>query len=69
MLGSTCCTGSAVTAGVVETASDSAGFVSAGSDLIGAPGWIAAAAPVSSCNLALAGLIGVVTGGGVGTAS
>jgi hypothetical protein len=69
MIGSTCWTGSAVTAGVVETVSDTAGFVSAGRDLIGAPNWITAAPPVSSCNLALAGLIGAVTVGGAGTAS
>jgi len=62
-------TGSAVTAAVAGTASWTGGFVSVRSGSIGAPTWVAAAPPVSSCSFALAGLIGAAAATGCGVAA
>jgi hypothetical protein len=66
MIGATM-TGSVATAGVAGTGISTGGLVSVGTGSIGVPAEIAAPAPVSSCNFALAGLTGVVTTGEAGT--
>ena len=62
-------TGFAVTAAVAGTASWTGGFVSVRSGSIGAPTWVAAAPPVSSCSFALAGLIGAAAATGCAVAA
>jgi hypothetical protein len=67
--GVTAGTGSGVIADVAGTASWTGGFVFAGTGLTGVAAWVAVPPAVSSCNFALAGLIGAGTTGVAGTAS